>query len=120
MKTILIFFLILFSCSMVASFALGFDPSFGPGEQTVDKLIYTGSCYITGILIITNGTDDAKVILYDNTSASGDVRWEQTVIGGDNYGGRSWTYPKKFYNGIYVDVSGTGASYIIEYIKTDR
>ena len=105
---------------MLLSLSFAFDPSFGSGEQTEDKLIYTGSCYITGIMIITNGTNDARVILYDNTSAAGTVRWEQTVIGGDNYGGRSWTFPKKFSSGIYADVNGTGASYIIEYIKTDR
>ena len=101
-----------------ASFA--FDDSMGSGERTDDSLIYSNRCYITGVLIITDGTNDARVIIYDNTSATGTVRWEQTVAGADNYGGRDWAFPKRFENGIYVDVNGTGASYIIEYIKSDR
>ena len=105
---------------LTAFTAFAFDPSAGSGEKTADALIYNNSCYITGIMIITNGTNDARVILYDNTVASGTVRWEQTVVGGDHYGGKSWTFPKRFENGIYADVNGTGASYIIEYIKTDR
>ena len=113
-------FIISMLIMLTAFSAFAFDPSFGSGEITADALIYEHTCYITGILIITDGQNDAKIVLYDNTSAAGTVRWEQTVIGGDNYGGHSWTYPKKFYNGIYADVTGSGASYIIEYIKTDR
>ena len=91
--------------------------STGSGEQTADATIYTGKCWITGLHIITDGTNNAKVIIYDNTAASGTVRWEQTVIGGDHYGGRTWTFPKRFDTGITVDVSGTGASYIVEYTR---
>lgn len=93
-----------------------FRASEGSGEQTADGIVHTGACYITSILIITNGTDDATVILYDNTAASGTVRWEQTVAGANNYGGKDWSYPKFFAIGIYADVTGTGASYIVEKI----
>jgi len=115
MKTLIAILIVLF-----ATTSLAFDPSIGSGEQTEDALIYGYPCYITGVHIITDGTNNAKVVIYDNTAASGTVRWEQTVIGGDNYGGKSWTFPKKFTHGIYVDVTGTGASYIVEYTKTDR
>ena len=111
---------IIMAIVLTAFSAFAFDGSIGSGEKTVDSLIYSNPCYITGVYIITNGTNDAKVIIYDNTTAAGTVRWEQTVAGTDNYGGRDWSYPKRFDNGIYVDVTGTGASYIIEYIKTDR
>ena len=93
------------------------DDSINSGEKTADAAVFAGPCVITSILIITDGTNNAKVILYDHASAaSGTVRYETTVLGGDNYGGRLWTFPATFYNGIYADVSGTGASYIIEYI----
>ena len=87
------------------------------GEQTSDAAVATAKCYITSILIITNGSDNAKVVLYDNASAaSGTVILEMTVVGVDNYGGRNYQYPVKCTNGIYADVTGTGASYIVEYI----
>lgn len=99
--------------------AASYKASEGTGEQTGDAAICTGPCFITGLLIITNGTDDATIIIYDNPSAaSGTVRWEQTVTGADNYGGRNWAFPKFFNTGMYADIEGTGASYIIE--KFDR
>ena len=93
--------------------------SHGSGETTSNKVIVNEKCYITGILIITDGTNDAKLILYDNNiaSTSATVMYETTVTGGDEYGGRIWSYPMLFNKGIYAVVSGTGASYIIEYIK---
>jgi len=90
------------------------------GEQTSDAAILSEHGYICGLLVITDGTNDAKVVIYDNTAGSGTVKWEQTVIGGDNYGGRAWARPVEFNIGIYVDVTGTGASYIVEYTTTDK
>ena len=99
------------------AFGAGFQASRSSGEKTADAAIYADNCVMTSVHIITDGTNNAKVILYDNASAaSGTVLFEMTVIGGDNYGSKSWVFPVEFINGIYADVSGTGASYIIEYI----
>lgn len=115
MKKLCLIIMVLFVFCFVGV-AAGFQGSEGSGEQTADGIVHTGPVYITSILIITNGTDDATVILYDNTAASGTVRWEQTVAGANNYGGKDWSYPKFFAIGIYADVEGTGASYIVEKI----
>ena len=97
--------------------ALGFQGAKSSGEKTSDTAIMAGPGYITAVYVITDGSNNAKVILYDNASAaSGTVMLEMTVVASDNYGGRSWVFPAEFFKGIYVDVSGTGASYIIEYI----
>jgi len=86
------------------------------GEQTADALIYTGKCVVTLIKVITDGTNDAKIVVYDNTSGAGKVVDEVTATGPDNYGGRAMYFPILMEKGIYVDVTGTGASYLIEYI----
>lgn len=87
------------------------------GEQTADKAVCGVRCAITAIYIITDGTNDAKLVIYDNASAgSGTVVHEQTVKGSDHYGGLVLPFPKQMENGIYCDVTGTGASYIIDYI----
>lgn len=91
--------------------------STGSGEQTADALIYTGRCALASILIITDGSNNAKVVIYDGTTASGTVIYETTVLSTDHYGGRNWTFPVQVAQGIYVDVTGTGASYIVEYIQ---
>lgn len=109
-----IFVLVLFFTSV--SFA--FQGSQSSGEKTADAAVSATDVYMTAVTIITDGTNDAKLILYDNASAaSGTVLLEMTIAGGDNYGGRVWTYPLKCWNGIYGDIAGTGASYIVEYIK---
>lgn len=86
------------------------------GEKTADAAIYSAPCLLAAVLVITNGTDDAKLIIYDNTSAAGKVVLEITVTGSDNYGGVIYNFPKIMNIGIYCDVSGTGASYIIDYV----
>jgi len=56
-------------------------------------------------------------VLYDNASAaSGTKLAEITVKGSDNYGGRNWQLPVRCVNGVYADLTGTGASCIVEYI----
>lgn len=88
--------------------------SISSGEQTTTKCVITGPCKMSGLGIITDGTNTAKVIIDDSTDGSGTVNWEQSVVGANHYGGRNWTDPLEFDNGIYVTVSGTGASYFIE------
>ena len=57
---------------------------------------------------------DAKVIVDDSTDGGGTVKCEMTVVALGHYGGRNWTAPIKFTTGIYVTVSGEGASYFVE------
>lgn len=86
------------------------------GELTADTHILTGSGFLTAVLIITDGTNAATLIIYDNTSAAGKKIWEGVVPGASQYGGRNWTVPVRFENGLYADLTGTGASCIIEYV----
>jgi len=87
------------------------------GEQTADGAMFSGSANITAIQVITDGTNDGKVVVYDNTAGSGKVVFECTVTGASHYGGRVFVPPIEVYTGIYADISGTGASYIIEYAR---
>ena len=93
-----------------------YQAAISSGEQTSSTAVLTGSGCITGIKVITDGTNDATLIVYDNTAASGTVVDETKVNGANHYGGRNVIFPIKVDNGIYAAISGTGASYIIEYI----
>lgn len=115
MKRISIFVLALLLLSSVT--AIAFEQAISSGEQTSDSLIVSGKVYITSIKVITNGTNDATLVTYDAKVADGKVIDETKVIGADNYGGLKWLFPIECNDGIYADVTGTGASYIIEYIK---
>lgn len=88
-------------------------------EKTADAQIRVGGAVITSFLVVTDGTNAATLIIYD-VADSGDVAagnkvCEWTVTGTDNQGGRNWFEPVQCKNGIYCDITGTGASYIIEY-----
>ena len=94
----------------------GFYPSVGSGEITSSAQVYTGKCFLSSVLVITDGTNAATVIVYDNTSAAGKKLGEWVVAGATQYGGRNWTFPVRATNGIYCSISGTGASAIVEYV----
>jgi len=98
-------------------------PIISSGEQTASALIYTVptspkgvQCYLRAIKVVTNGTANGKAIIYDNTSAAGKVVDETTAVGTSHWGGRTWENPGCIIeNGIYVVLSGSGASFFVEY-----
>ena len=90
-------------------------------ELVADTQVFAKRGSLCGITIITDGTNAARVILYDVADV-GDIAVtnkiaEITVKGVDNYGGRIWDSGNnvQFTEGVYADVNGTGASYIIEW-----
>ena len=90
--------------------------SISSGEITSSQIVKSGAGAISAITIITDGTNKATIILYDNTEASGKKIWEGSVAGTSEYGGRNFVFPVKFDNGLYCAITGTGASSIVEYI----
>ena len=91
-------------------------PAESSGEITSSQQIKTGFGILTSILVITDGTNAAVAMLWDNTAGSGKKLGEWTVPGASQYGGRNWIFPPKFGTGLYLTLSGTGASAIVEYI----
>ncbi|MHA1962162.1 MAG: hypothetical protein ACW99U_18310 [Candidatus Thorarchaeota archaeon] len=90
------------------------------GELTIDQAVTTGSGVLRGAVINTDGNNNATVILYDNASAaSGTKLWEQVVIGADITGGFFNCHGIEYNNGIYLDITGSGASVIAFYVQRD-
>lgn len=86
------------------------------GEQSSTATVKTGECLLAGVKVFTDGTNDATVVVYDNTAASGKVVDKYKVTGTENYGGTIYgKAPIEISNGIHVTVSGTGASYLVNY-----
>lgn len=86
------------------------------GEITSSQLVYAGACLISKIKVLTDGSNNATIIVYDNTEGSGKVIDKTIVAAAIRYGGGNIIPPEKCDNGIYVTISGTGASVIISYI----
>ena len=53
------------------------------GEQTADGILHNGVTSLAAVQIITDGTNPATVILYDNTAASGTKVYEGGCPGAD-------------------------------------
>ena len=88
-------------------------------ELTAAKQIRVGNGILTRLSVMTDGTNNVTIILYD-AAAVGDIAVtnkleEITVLGANHYGGYDWSHPVKYSAGLYCTVTGTGASYIVEY-----
>lgn len=96
---------------------LAFEASTATSAITASGQAVTGTCWITGLQVLTNGTNDATISLYDGTGTGVNIIGTYYVPGA-LYGDRVvWTFPRRVTGGIYVTVTGTGASAVIEYRK---
>ena len=111
---------LLFYITLLCGIATVSYASYSSYELTADRQILTKGGYLCSALIMTDGTNAARLILYDSATTTTDVTkklMEITVAGADHYGGRIWADPVRFTEGIYADINGTDASYIIEWSK---
>lgn len=87
--------------------------SISTGVQNADALLWTGRNRVNAITVLTDGTNTATVELYDNTAASGTKRVVGKCLGANLINHIIFENPVLFESGIYADVTGTGATYIV-------
>jgi hypothetical protein len=85
------------------------------GEKTSDVAIDTGSGYLCGIIVRTDGSNVATAILYDSLGASGTKLYEGGSLGNLQSKEPLFTIPIEYNTGLYLDITGTGASAIVYY-----
>lgn len=88
------------------------------GNQTADALIYTGRAIVTKVMIATDGTNECKLALYGNTSATGTVIFPALPCPGTTLACESAPMNVLAPYGIYGDVTiagGGGCTYNIHY-----
>ena len=84
------------------------------GLKTADAVIATGRNRINAITLLGDGTNAASVIVYDNASAaSGVVLAKVTAAATTRLTHIIFENPVVAEDGIYAEVSGTNAEYII-------
>jgi hypothetical protein len=89
--------------------------STGYGYLATSQSIYLGPCVLTAIVVKTDGTNAATVTVYDSATGSGEVVAGWTCPGASNACTQDWPTPRRITKRIYVSISGTNASYIVEY-----
>lgn len=89
--------------------------SISSGVLNADTLIFTGRNRINALTVITDGTNAATVSLYDNTSAANKIAVQGKCVGANLEAHYIFENPVIMENGIYADVTGTGATFIVFY-----
>ena len=94
-----------------------FQGSFSSGEKTSSVAIMSGPGWLCDFLGITDGTtNDGVFHLKDAVTDTGIVVLDMVVRWEAYYGAFTWNFPIRMVNGIYLKMSGTGASGIVSYI----
>lgn len=84
------------------------------GLKTADAVIAEGRNRINAITLLADGTNAASVILYDNaSSASGTVLGKAKIAATGVITHVIFENPVVAENGVFADVAGTGAEYIV-------
>lgn len=106
---------LLFAALLVLSLAsVGYaQTAESSGLHADDITIKGGMGYLAAVVIITDGSNDAALVCYDNTSAAGKVLFKGTVAAASNFGGATFAIPVAFNTGLHCVVTGTGAAYIV-------
>ena len=102
---------------LMVSMSMASEESAGSGELSSSQLVYTGRGAITQVWIHTDGVNDATVTLYDSLSAAGTKITPSIVCpAGSIQCAGDWPIPRSVSTGIYLSLSGTGATAIVEYV----
>jgi hypothetical protein len=87
---------------------------YSSGLTTSDRLIATGNCYYHGMAIVS-GASTATVSVYDGITATGTTIDKGNCPTASGACRHHLPAAVEVFNGIYADVTGTGAAYTIFY-----
>ncbi len=110
-KLILLIIALMFLFPVLAKAADGIQSS---GLTTTDRLIASGNCYYYGMEIIS-GASTAVVVVYDAVTISGTSIDKVSCPIATSMCPHPLPFGVEVFNGIYADVTGTGAAYTVFY-----
>lgn len=90
--------------------------SISSDEKNANAVIAKGKNYLRGATLLTDGSNTATLIVYDNTTTSGTILHKVVVVApADRNNVTLFEYPVKAETGLSAAVTGTGATYIVYY-----
>ena len=89
--------------------------SISSGLKSASGLIVTGKNRINAISMLGDGTNVSSITVFDNTTASGKVIAQVNCRASDQQNHIIFANPVVAELGIYVQLSGTGGTYIVYY-----
>ena len=83
-------------------------------EFTATGAVYAARTLLAGVALITDGTNPCDVVLHDNATAGSGLKvFEGGVAGSDRGKLVLFDSPVVCENGLYLTLTGTGASCIV-------
>lgn len=93
-----------------------FNPSTSSGRKTADAVISALPSLVKSVILEGDGTNAATIAIYDNaTTNTGVILATVLLKAGDKYAAWSSASGVEGLNGVYADVTGTGAAYVVHY-----
>lgn len=84
------------------------------GELNADTAVRTTNARLWGVQVLTDGTNAATLIIYDNASAAtGTKLMTIKVPGATLCDSLFFPIPVAASNGLYADITGTGAVFYV-------
>jgi hypothetical protein len=112
MKTFIYAILIILCATFTYAQVSGPTGLTASGVKTSATTIVTGVGKLGSAVAITDGTNNATLTCYDNTSAAGTQLFPALVVlGASRFGGVDFCTPVRFKTGCHCTISGTGASF---------
>lgn len=94
------------------------QPVTSSDRRTADAAITAIGGYLHGVMLENDGTNASSVIIYDNATAASGVILAKVLLPASstvlNYY-VTFNHPITANKGIFADVTGTGAAYIVYY-----
>ncbi len=88
--------------------------SYSSGSVTASKQIADGMGALTGVLVMTDGTNNATATLRDGETGKV-IAGPFVVVGASRFGGSTWEIPVRYSSSLWITLSGTGASAVVYY-----
>lgn len=112
MKKIFAVLLVILSLA-VSSYAV---VTYSSNTISGSKVVVSGVGAMTGLLIMTDGTNAVTATVYDSLDTSGKILVGPMVVSGSAYfGGATWEIPVRYSTGLYITLSGSGGKAIVYY-----
>lgn len=95
-------------------------PATSSGLKSADTAILVGPGKLRGLQVLADGTNAATVVIYDNPSAASGTILAKVTVDATLTEASAGGIPSEgvwALTGLYADVTGTGAEFIVYYDK---
>ena len=87
--------------------------SISTGVLDADTLIFNGRTRVNALTVLTDGTNAATVTLKNGTTTAGTIKITGKCVGANLINHILFDNPVMFETGLFADVTGTGATFIV-------